>query len=135
MRKMKNNFRFCLFITILIIHSCSGNAICINIAQKKIISKSGDIISFEIEDSNYTYTFHLKDNVRSQTIIDLTNINHNNNNLLENYPGAGIKSFYLQPNKKYVFSNHTDGDAGSGVVKFYTDSLGNLHSLDNRVCE
>jgi len=134
MRKIKNNFRVCLFITMLIIHSCSGNAICINIAQKKIISKSGNIISFEIEDNNYTYTFHLKDNVRSQTIIDLTNITLNND-LLENYPGAGIKPFYLEPNKLYAFSNHTNGDAGSGVVKFYTDSLGNLHSLDNRVCE
>ncbi len=118
----------------LIIHSCSGNAICIDIDQKKIISKSGDIISFEIEDGNYTYTFHLKDNVRSQTTIDLRNIALNNN-LLENYPGAGIKPFYLQPNKKYKFNNHTDGDAGSVIVKFYTDSLGNLHSLDNRVCE
>jgi len=117
MRRIKNNF--CLFIIILIIQSCSGNAICINTVQKTIISKSGNIISFSIEDS---------------IVVDLTDITRDNN-LLENYPGAGIKSFYLQPNMKYVFSNYTDGDAGIGTVNFNTDSLGNLHNLDNRVCE
>ncbi len=132
MRRVENNF--CLFIIILIIQSCNGNAICVNTVQKTIISKSGNIIRFSIEDSIDTYRFQLKNNVKSQTIVDLRDIAQNNN-LVENYPNAGIKSFYLQPNMKYVFSNDTDGDASTGIVKFNTDSLGNLHKLDNAVCE
>jgi len=54
---------------------------------------------------------------------------------MENYPGSGKFPFSLQPNNKYVFTNYTIGDAGQYSVKFYSDSLGNLHSLDNRVCE
>jgi len=54
---------------------------------------------------------------------------------MENYPGSGKFPFSLQPNNKYVFTNHTIGDASQYSVKFYSDSLGNLHSLDNRVCE
>jgi hypothetical protein len=132
MGRIKNNF--CVFIIILIIQGCRGNAICINTVQKTIVSKSGNIISFSIEDSTDTYTFRLKDNVKSQKVVDLTDITRNNN-LLENYPGARIKSFYLQPNMKYVFRNYTDGDAGIETVNFNTDSLGYLHNLDIGVCE
>jgi len=35
----------------------------------------------------------------------------------------------------YIFTNSTVYDATPASLKFYTDSLGNLHSFDNRVCD
>ncbi|WP_312740774.1 hypothetical protein [Sphingobacterium multivorum] len=135
MRKIKNNLFVSFFLIIIfIITGCAGNNICINLNEKKIISKEGDIVRFEIEDDNAIYYFHLKGRIRHQKTVDLENIDLNND-LVRMYPESEKSIFLLKPNRNYIFTNRTVYDASRASVKFYIDSLGNFHCLDNLVCE
>ena len=113
---------------------CAGNNICINLNEKKIISKEGDIVRFHIKDDNAIYFFHLKGRIRHQKTVDLENIDLNND-LVDKYPESEKSIFLLKPNRNYIFTNTTVYDAAPASLNFYIDSLGNFHSLDNRVCE
>ncbi|WP_336829214.1 hypothetical protein [Sphingobacterium multivorum] len=135
MRKIKNNLFVSFFLIIIfIITGCAGNNICINLNEKKIISKEGDIVRFEIEDDNAIYYFHLKGRIRHQKTVDLENIDLNND-LVRMYPESEKSILLLKPNRNYIFTNRTVYDASRASVKFYIDSLGNFHCLDNLVCE
>ncbi|WP_286863331.1 MULTISPECIES: hypothetical protein [Sphingobacterium] len=135
MRKIKNDLFIPFFLIIIfIITACAGNNICINLNEKKIISKEGDIVRFNIEDDDAIYFFHLKGRIKHQKTVDLENIGLNND-LVEVYPESEKSIFSLKPNSNYIFTNSTVYDATPASLKLYTDSLGNLHSLDNRVCE
>lgn len=131
-----NNDVFFLYL-VMIAYSmvgCAGNNICINLNEKKIVSKEGDIIRFEIEENDTSYYFLLKGNVRHQKTVDLKDI-YNKNRVDESFRFGKMNSFSLKPRSTYIFTNRTVFDASRVSLKFYTDSIGNLHSLDNQVCE
>jgi hypothetical protein len=135
MGKVKNDLFISFFLMIIFFTTgCAGNNICINLNEKKIISKEGDIVRFEIEDDDAIYYFHLKGRIRHQKTLDLENIDLNND-LVRMYPESEKSIFPLKPNRNYIFTNRTVYDATAASLKFYTDSLGNFHSLDNRVCD
>ncbi|MGJ1404165.1 hypothetical protein ACR79N_00520 [Sphingobacterium siyangense] len=131
-----NNYVFFLYLVMFAYSmiGCAGNNICINLNEKKIISKEGDIVRFEIEDDDAIYYFHLKGGIRHQKTVDLENIDLNND-LVKIYPESEKSIFLLKPNRNYIFSNSTVYDASRASVKFYIDSLANFHSLNNLVCE
>ena len=134
MMKISNYVLFLYFVMIAYsMVGCAGNNICINLNEKKIISKKGDIVRFEIEDDDAIYYFHLKGRIRHQKTVDLENIDLNND-LVRMYPQSE-SIFPLKPNRNYIFTNRTVYDAARASVKFYIDSLGNFHSLDNLVCD
>lgn len=131
-----NNDVFFLYL-VMIAYSmvgCAGNNICINLNEKKIVSKEGDIVRFEIEEDDTSYYFLLKGNVRHQKTVDLKDI-YSKNRVDESFRFGKMNSFSLKPRSTYIFTNRTVFDASRVSLKFYTDSVGNLHSLDNRVCE
>lgn len=135
MMKINNSVLFLYLVMIAYsMVGCAGNNICINLNEKKIISKEGDIVRFEIEDDDAIYYFHLKGRIRHQKTVDLENIDLNND-LVRMYPESEKSIFPLKPNRNYIFTNRTVYDAARASVKFYIDSLGNFHSLDNRVCD
>ncbi|MGE8428422.1 MAG: hypothetical protein ACN6O7_11120 [Sphingobacterium sp.] len=131
-----NNYELFLYL-VMIAYSmvgCAGNSICINLNEKKIVSKEGDIVRFEIEENDTSYYFLLKGKVRHQKTVDLKDI-YNNNRVDESFRFGKMNSFSLKPRSTYIFTNRTVYDATPASLKFYTDSVGNLHSLDNRICE
>ncbi|HAL52293.1 MULTISPECIES: hypothetical protein [Sphingobacterium] len=124
-----NNDVFFLYL-VMIAYSmvgCAGNNICINLNEKKIVSKEGDIVRFEIEENDTSYYFLLKGNVRHQKTVDLKDI-YSKNRVDESFRFGKMNSFSLKPRSTYIFTNRTVFDASRVSLKFYTDSVGNLHS-------
>jgi hypothetical protein len=107
MGKVKNDLFISFFLMIIFFTTgCAGNNICINLNEKKIISKEGDIVRFEIEDDDAIYYFHLKGRIRHQETLDLENIDLNND-LVRMYPESEKSIFSLKPNRNYIFTNRT----------------------------
>jgi len=124
-----NNDVFFLYL-VMIAYSmvgCAGNNICINLNEKKIVSKEGDIVRFEIEENDTSYYFLLKGNVRHQKTVDLKDI-YSKNRVDESFRFGKMNSFSFKPRSTYIFTNRTVFDASRVSLKFYTDSVGNLHS-------
>jgi len=124
-----NNYVFFLYLVMFAYSmiGCAGNNICINLNEKKIVSKEGDIVRFEIEENDTSYYFLLKGNVRHQKTVDLKDI-YSKNRVDESFRFGKMNSFSLKPRSTYIFTNRTVFDASRVSLKFYTDSVGNLHS-------
>lgn len=114
----------CLFIAILLLHSCYNNVIHFDKDTQSIERAHGYLLNITIENSDM-YLIAVQENGCESKKFYLKNMQSSNPNFIFNR----LKINNLSPNTEYKITTHSNGDAGPYPIHIKTDSMGIAYEI------